>query len=226
MMMRCLVLCLSLFSIDILASDAAYDAWGQNRPGEAVSLLYERAQKSDAWYDYYDLGLAAHDNREYGKAVAWLLAAHLRAPSEQEPKWALEAMEIPVPPSWLDKLGPLAIPGTGWLGVLLMLGAGCCIGMSIVHHGWRWRLLSVAGLCLVLALPGSVAHSVDSQRNLHACVRDCPLLDATGQPLQTLPAGTIVIEERKLANGRLLIQLTTGQRGFIDKTYCDAKPDS
>lgn len=206
------------------ASEAAYDAWMQNRPDEAVPLLFETAQKSGAWYNYYDLGLAAHANQQRGLAVAWLLKAHLLAPAESAPREALAAIDSNLPTTWLDKLGPLSWPGTGMPGLLIMLLSGISCGLILFLPEYRWTCTIILAVGLVLALPGSIAHSLDSQRQLHACVSAAPLLDATGQPLQTLAPGTIVSEERRLANGRMLVQLANGKRGFLDQSYCDARP--
>ena len=203
--------------------EMAHSAWMQNRPAEALPILYKQALASDAWYDYFDLGRAAYDNGDQARAIAWLLEAHKRAPTESAPREALLALHVVLPASWLARLGPLSTLGTGTFGVLFMLSAGLCLGLACFSQKRRWLLIIIAASSLVLALPGSIAQTLDQQQKLHAIVQACPLLDPTGQPLQTLAPGTIVFEEKIHNHDRMLIRLQNDQRGFIDSSNCHAQ---
>ena len=203
---------------------AAYEAFMQGRPGEAIPLLYQRARSSEAWNDYFDLGIAAHHNGEHGKAVVWLLEAYKRAPEQAAPRRALHALQVPLPRSWLDELGPLAIPGTGLIGMICMSIAGLGLATAICISNKRWLSLIIGGCFLVISLPGALAHSIDQQQELLALSSAAPLLGPTGQPLQTLAAGTVFVAEKHLSNDRILIRLQNDQRGYIDSSYCHAEP--
>lgn len=218
----CLLFCISL--VHAADQQAAHDAFMQNRPDEAIPILFKQAESEQRWFDYYDLGLAAHHSGQHGKAVAWLLEAHQRAPEMAEPLQALQALKVQMPASWLERLGPLAIPGIGYNGLIFMLLAGFAAALALLHKRWRWRSIVLMALCLVVSLPGSIAHSIDSQRSLIATVTECPLLGPTGQPLQTLKPGTILVAEKRMPNNRILVRLPNDQRGFIDSQNCHATP--
>ena len=226
--MRFVCIGLLFITISLLSaqdrSNVAYEAFMQNRPGEAIPLLYEQAQTDGAWHQYFDLGIAAYHNDEFGKAVVWLLQAHQLAPEQAAPRQALQALQVELPSSWLDQLGPLVIPGTGYIGLLCMGLAGLSLAAAICLSQKRWLYLLTGASFLALSLPGAIAHSVDQQRDLLANATDCPLLGPTGQPLQTLPAGTVFIAEKTMPNNRILIRLANHERGFIDSNYCYAAP--
>lgn len=206
------------------SEQAAYEAFMQGRPGEAIPLLYQRARHSGAWNDYFDLGIAAHHNGEHGKAVVWLLEAHKRAPEQANPRRALHALHVALPPSWLDELGPLALPGTGIIGIVCMSIAGLGLAAALALPQKRWLSLIIGGSFLVISLPGALANSIDQQYELMALSSAAPLLGPTGQPLQTLAAGTVFVAEKRLPNDRILVRLQNDQRGYIDSSYCHAEP--
>ncbi|NRA37362.1 MAG: hypothetical protein HRU15_04425, partial [Planctomycetes bacterium] len=151
-----------LFSIDLHASDAAYNAWQQNRPHEAIPLLYTHAQHTQNWVDFYDLGLAAYDNGDFGHAVIWLLEAHTLAADQKLPLEALHKMQVKVPAGYLQDLGPLAWAGTGIAGFICMCLIGFFIIIACSYPKRRYWACIISATLLIFSLPGLIAYSLDS----------------------------------------------------------------
>lgn len=199
------------------AADGAYAPWSQGRPQESLPALRAAATASGAWDAWLDLGLAAADAGHRGEAAAALLEAHRRAPERPEPRHALAALGSPLPPGWLDRLGPLAMPGTGVVGAVLLGLAGLALGWAIA--GRRGRGIAAIGCVALLAaaLPGHIARLRDGARALVAVTADTSLLDATGAPLTAVAAGTVLLREPgEPWSRRILVRSADGSlRGWL-----------
>lgn len=206
-------------------ADDAYAAWGHGRPQDAIAPLHQRASASDRWDAWLDLGLAAVAAGRQSDGIAWLLAAHRRAPERAEPRQALRALEVVPPLGWLDRLGPLALPGTGWTGLALITLAGALLGYSLGAHRWRLQAVLIgAGLALV-ALPGRIAWEHDQGRLLVATVRDSQLYDSAGRPIAAIAAGTVLEQESpEVWADRILVHDGEGHRGHLPLADTIARP--
>ena len=161
-------------------ADDPYQLWSHGHPQEALPALLAEAQSSDRWDAWLDLGLAAAAAHDRGRAIAWLLLAHERAPERDEPREALRALGIELPDSWFTRLGPLAWPGCGWPAMLLMVVAGLAFGYACLAPARRAALaLSGAGICALIA-PGQFAleaelrHPRCAGADGHGCGPRCP----------------------------------------------------
>jgi hypothetical protein len=177
-----------------------YGPWSQGRPGESLDLLLGRAKATDRWDAWYDAGLAAAAAGDKGQAVSYLVTAHRRNPAASEPRDALRALDVPLPATWVERAGPLALPGRGWTGVALLAIAGLAFGYGLVrwqNGRWKRRGLAVAGLVSALiAAPGIAAVMSDADVPWATVIHDTQALDSTGTPIKALPAGTLVIKEQ------------------------------
>lgn len=202
-----------------------YAAWANGRPTDAIPALYQQAQASDRWDAWYDCGLAAGAAGDKGRAAVWLLAAHHRAPERAEPRHALIINGTPLPASWLDKIGPVALPGLGIPGVIVLLCAGLSIGWACTGRRGRGWTAVVGTLLVLITVPGIVGMILDGHTHYAAAVRDTHLLDSSGNPVVALPAGTIVIQHPGEAwAGRLVVSIPNGQRGLIAQSDIVAQP--
>ena len=208
-------------------ADDPYQLWSHGHPQEALPALLAEAQSSDRWDAWLDLGLAAAAAHDSGRAIAWLLLAHERAPERDEPREALRALGIELPDSWFTRLGPLAWPGCGWPAMLLMVVAGLAFGYACLAPARRAALaLSGAGICALIA-PGQFALEAELRHPLIAAVRDTRLLDSTGTPGALVPMGTVAVRDAQTPwSGRVLVILPNGSRGYlpIADTIADAPP--
>lgn len=205
-------------------ADDAYALWSNGHPREALPGLQDNAIASDRWDAWFDLGLAAAASGDRGRACAWLLRARERAPERPEPREALLALGASLPPSWIERIGPLAVPGRGWLGCALMLVAGLGIGYAIFAKRWRQPAACAGILALCAALPGEAAAWADARIDLIAVVNDTQLLDSTGQAKQPLAAGTILVRESPTPwSQRWQVHLLDGHRGFVPIPDTDPK---
>ncbi len=207
------------------AADDPYAAWGHGRPQDALAGLHQQALSSDRWDAWFDLGLAALAAGRHGEGTAWLLAAQQRAPERPEPRQALRATKIIVPSGWLDRLGPLAIPGLGWSGLVLLTLAGLVLGYAVcARHRRLMPTLIGAGLLLVAA-PGRIAWEHDHTRLLVAAVHDTQLYDSSGRPITAVAEGTVLEQESsQIWADRILVHTADGQRGHLPLADTLAKP--
>lgn len=220
-MIRIAVLIALAFFAAVTAATVAedpYALWQNGRPAEALPALQVRAEQSDAWQAWFDLGLCAAAADQRGPAVGWLLAAHTRAPWRAEPHAALSALGQPPPRGWLSWLGPLAWPGTSWCALVLAGLGGLACGLALTgRHRGRWLMLAL-GAVMLLA-PGVVASLHDRAVPLAAVVRDGHLLDATGRSVRPLPAGTVVtLISDEVWQERRLVELGDSSRGYVPET--------
>lgn len=199
-------------------AEDAYALWQNGRPAEALPALQARAEQSDAWQAWFDLGLCAAAADQRGPAVGWLLAAHTRAPWRAEPRAALSALGAAPPPGWLTWLGPVAWPGTGWCALVIAGLGGLASAFALTgRQRGRWLLLALGAI--VLLAPGVVASLHDRALPLAAVIRDGHLLDATGRSVRPLAAGTVVtLASDELWQERRLVTLGDGSRGYIPAT--------
>lgn len=213
------------FLATVHGADDAYAAWGHGRPQDAVAPLHAAAVDSDRWDAWLDLGLAALAAGRRSEGVAWVVAAHRRAPERAEPRQALRAIDVALPHGWLDRLGPLALPGVGWSGLGLLTLAGLGLGYGLCATRRRTAALAIGGALLVLALPGRLAYDHDQARLLVVAVRDSQLYDSAGHPLSAVPAGT-VLEQESAAEwaGRVLVHDLQGHRGLLPLADTIARP--
>lgn len=224
--MRALLLVLCLTGLGASELERAYDAWGQGRASEALPALHAAALAEDRWDRWYDLGLAAAAVGDTGRAAAWLLEAHHRAPGAARPRQALRALGVDLPPTWSGRLGPLALPGATLAGPLLLALAAACLGYAAVARRRRPALLLGVALLLV-ALPGHLARQFDAGRVLVAVVAPSHLLDSTGEAIAdgALAPGTVARREdgREWA-GRIAVRLSDGRRGWLPLADTHATP--
>jgi hypothetical protein len=216
---------LLILALPLSAAEDPYALWSNGQPERAQSGLFERASASGRWDAWLDAGLAAAAANDRGHAAAWLLEALRRAPERPEPRRALSALGCALPAAWLDRVGPLALPGTGWVGVGMLALSGFAFGLAFLTRGRRSMFCTIGALALVAALPGQIALYLDGRRELIAVVTDTHLLDNSGSPRQSLAAGTVVIKEPHAPwSNRYLVSLLDGTRGFVPLTDCAASP--
>lgn len=199
-------LLLLLAAVCALGAADPYDAWAQGRPAEAVVPLVATAAASDHWDAWLDAGLAAAAAGQRGEALACLARAHQRAPARSEPRDGMRALGAALPTTWCERAGPLALPGLGWTGVVLLACAGLALGGGWGLRRGRGLVLTLGLLALFAALPGALAQVLDRRDDWVATVRDTQALDSTGAPQQALPAGSLL----RLDDGR-----TWGQRSLV-----------
>jgi hypothetical protein len=207
-----------LLLVMLIAGAAAadpYDAWVQGRPAEALAPLIAAAQASGRWDAWLDAGLAAAAADQRGEALACLAQAHRRAPERSEPLNAMRALGAAVPTTWCERAGPLAIPGAGWTGIIVLLATGVCLGAGGARGRARWPLLAGGTLLLFIALPGAVAPHIDRAAGLCATVRDTAVMDSAGVPGRALPAGSLVRRTGSAWADRSLVQLPDGSHGWL-----------
>jgi hypothetical protein len=209
----------------LTGADDPYAAWGHGRPQDALPALHQTATTTQRWDAWLDLGLAAAAADQRGKAVAWLVRAHQAAPEQAGPREALAALGATLPGRWLDRLGPLALPGIGWPGLALLALAGFAAGHALAGRRRRGLALGVLTAALVLALPGQLAWQHDHRQILVATVRDSHLVDSAGAPQDAVPMGTIAIRAAPDAwSGRVLVALPDGRRGYLAEADLVAQP--
>lgn len=222
-MIRTFLLLVALITLN--GAEDPYAAWGHGRPQDAITALHQTAVSSDRWDAWLDLGLAAAAADQRGKAVAWLVLAHNAAPEQTEPREALTVLGATLPARWLDRLGPLALPGIGWQGLAILALGGLAAGHALTGRRRRGLAVGLALLALCLALPGQLAWQHDHRQILVATVRDSHLVDSTGTPQDAVPAGTIAIRAAPEAwAGRVLVTLADGRRGYLAQADLDASP--
>lgn len=213
-MSRLLLAC--LMALTALAAADPYDAWAQGRPAEAVQPLIALAQQSGRWDAWLDAGLAAAAAGDRGLAVSCLTTAHNRAPEQPAPRDALRTLGAALPISWCERAGPVAVPGSGWNGVILLAVAGLAIGGAAALRRGRGLVLLIGGLSLLAAAPGVAAAWMDGRRVWLATVRDSAALDSTGTPLRALPAGSLLEQAGdEVWAGRLLVRLGDGSLAYV-----------
>lgn len=209
----------------IQGADDPYAAWGHGRPQDAIASLYQQAVASDRWDAWFDLGLAALAAGRQGDGIAWLLAAHQRAPERPEPRQALRAISVTPPAGWLDRLGPAAIPGLGWGGVVLIGLGGLLLGCGVCARRRRPTMLLIGTGLLLVTVPGRIAWEHDQSRLLVAAVRDSQLYDSAGRPIVAIPAGTVLEQESpEVWAERILVHDAQGNRGYLPLADTVAKP--
>lgn len=219
--MRCLssILVLAIL-IHLPAADdpaaGAYTALGHGRISDALPSLFLEAQRSGRWYRWYDAGRAALEDGHRGYATAWLLEAHRRAPGATAPLIALRHLHPDFPRTWTERLGPLAIVGGGWCGLVLVLLGGAGLGYAALGKRFQ-RTSAISGLVmLVLVLPAAIARHHDASTDLVAVTVDTCLFEATGKPRQPVAAGTLAhLEPQAVWNGRLRLRLLDGESGWV-----------
>jgi hypothetical protein len=206
----------SLLPQALSAAEDPYQEWSHGHPQEALPGLLARAQASDRWDAWLDAGLAAAAANDRGRAAAWLLMARERAPERDEPRDALRALDLSVPPTWFSTLGPLTWPGCGWPGALLAALMGLALGYACVARRHRGRAVATAVACALLVAPGQIALEHERRIALVAAIRDTRLLDSVGNPGLAVACGTIAVREPQDPwAGRLLVTLPGGARGYL-----------
>jgi hypothetical protein len=207
---------LLLTAATVNAEDDPYAAWSQGRPRDAAPLLHRAALASREWGAWYDCALAASAAGDAGAAAAWMLEAHRLAPARPEPLRALRANGAAIPPTWNERLGPIAWLGAGWQGLAASLVVGLACGWWLASRRHRPALVVLAGALLGAMLPGAFASWADANAAWVAAVRDTHLVDSTGTPGRALAAGTVVMREpQRPWNDRVLVRLEDGQRGYM-----------
>jgi hypothetical protein len=205
-----------LLAVSALAAADPYDVWSQGRPAEAVRPLIASAQESGRWDAWLDAGLAAAAAGDRGMAISCLTSAHNRAPEQAAPREALRALGTPLPTTWCERAGPVAQPGLGWNGVVLLAVAGLALGGAAALRRGRGVVLLLGGVALLAALPGVAATWIDGRRIWLATVRDSAALDSTGTPLRALPAGSLLEQVGEdVWAGRLLVRLADGSLTYV-----------
>jgi len=204
---------LLILALAAVAADP-YAAWQQGRPAEAIPVLTAQAEASDSMAAWYDLGLAQHAAGDQGAAVASLLHAHRRAPLDARPRDALRQIGCPLPATWADHLGPVALPARGWPGLLLAVLAGSLLALALTQR--RARGWSVGGgiIAAWLLAPGLVAAWLDGRRAWAATLADSALHDSRGLPQRSLSAGTLV-EQTGVSGVHAIVRLPDGSVGLV-----------
>ena len=209
----------------LFAADDPYAAWGHGRPQDAIAALHARAENEQRWDAWLDAGLAAAAANRHGEAIAWTLTAHQMAPERSEPRQALRALNVTLPVGWVDRLGPLILPGQGWVGIILLCLGAACLGYSLCTNRQRTGTLITGCLLLLIALPGRIAIDHDQTRSLISAVRDTLLYDSAGKPMTAIASGSILYRDQTDAwADRILVVLNDGTRGFVPVVDTVAKP--
>jgi hypothetical protein len=220
-----LAVLLQILRPSLFAADDPYAAWGHGRPQDAIAALHARAESEQRWDAWLDAGLAAAAANRQGEAIAWTLAAHQMAPERSEPRQALRALNVTLPVGWVDRLGPLILPGQGWLGILLLCLGAACLGYSLCTNRQRMGTFIIGCFLLLIALPGRIAIEHDQTRSLISAVRDTLLYDSAGKPMTAITIGSIFYRDQTDAwADRLLVVLNDGTRGFVPVVDTVAKP--
>ena len=205
--------------------DDPYAAWGHGRPQDAIVELHRQATTSNRWDAWFDLGLAACAAGRQGDGAAWLVTAHRLAPERLEPRQALRAAQVNLPLGWLDRLGPLALPGLGWLGLTCIALGGITLGFACAIRGRRTMPVLIGGALLLSALPGRIAWEHDHARQLVVTVRNSQLYDSSGHPIAAIAAATVLEQESLTAWAeRILVHDEAGQRGHLPLADTIAQP--
>ena len=205
--------------------DDPYAAWGHGRPQDAIAELHRQATTSNRWDAWFDLGLAACAAGRQGDGAAWLVTAHRLAPERLEPRQALRAAQVNLPLGWLDRLGPLALPGLGWLGLTCIALGGITLGFACAIRGRRTMPVLIGGALLLSALPGRIAWEHDHARQLVVTVRNSQLYDSSGHPIAAIAAATVLEQESLTAWAeRILVHDEAGQRGHLPLADTIAQP--
>lgn len=219
-----LLVCVSALTT-LRGADDPYAAWGHGRPQDAIASLHQQAIASDRWEAWLDLGLAALAAKRDGDGTAWLLAAHQRAPERPEPRQALRVLGLTPPIGWLDRLGPLAVPGLGWGGLVLITLAGLLLGYGLCAPRRRPGMVLIGAGLLLVTLPGRIAWEHDQGRLLVTAVRDSQLYDSAGRPIAAIAAGTLLEQESaEVWAERILVHDAQGRRGHLPLADTIAKP--
>ena len=209
-MSRLLIL---LMACACLAAADPYQAWSQGRPAESAAALAAEATSAVTWCD---AGLAYAAAGEQGLAVAALLRAHRLDPTLDEPRLALRSLGCALPPTMIERVGPLALPGRGWVAVAVLALAGVALGLALSAARWRiwWATGSV--LLAVVAAPGVVGRALDARQPWATVVSASPAVDATGALVTNLAPGTLLqrIGDQVWA-GRLAVRLPDGRAVFV-----------
>jgi hypothetical protein len=193
-----------------------YAIWGHGRPHDAIAPLIEHAKITGRWDAWLDAALAAAAAEQTGDSIAYALIAHQLAPHETAPRQTLKSLNASVFPGWSDRLGPLAIPGSGLIGVIILSLGALLLGFCLTGKKYRLATGIVGIFLLLIALPGRFAFDHDSKRGLLSAVRASILYDTTGAPTHEIPLGTVVRPlDHKPWAGRLLVETTDNKRGFI-----------
>ena len=207
------------------SADDPYAAWGHGRPQDAIAELHRQASTSNRWDAWFDLGLAACAAGRQADGAAWLVTAHRLAPERPEPRQALRATQVNLPLGWLDRLGPLALPGMGWIGLTLIALGGITLGFACATRGRRTMPVLIGSALLLSALPGRIAWEHDHARQLVVTVRDSQLYDSSGQPITAIAAGTVLEQESSTAWAeRILVHDQAGHRGHLPLADTIAQP--
>jgi hypothetical protein len=207
---------LLLFTASVaLAAADPYAAWSQGRPDEAVAPLVASARDSGRWDAWLDAGLAAAAAGQHGPAVASLVQSHDLAPEQPAPRNALRALGVQLPTTWCERVGPIALPGTGWAAVAVLSLAGLGLGLGFGRSRWRPAMLTGSGALLILAAPGLLAVHLDRSPRWAATVRDTQALDSTGAPIRAVPAGTLLQRSGRTWDQRLGVTLPDGQACWL-----------
>ena len=207
---------LLLLALSLAAVDDPYASWSHGRPQDAAPVLRATAEQSDRWDAWLDAGLAAAAAGWRPHAIACLVEAHVRAPERTEPRDALTALNATPPAGWIVRLGPLALPGSGWLGFVLLVCAGLTLGHALVVPRRRAAITTIGALAFLVAAPGLIASAVDGSRRFAVPLRDTHLLDSAGNPGPTVAAGTLA--ERTVGKpwaGRVPVALPDGKHGWL-----------
>ena len=192
-----------------------YAAWAQGRPQEAITALGAVARTTNRWDAWMDLGLAHANAGETGKAAAAFIVAHRSAAERPEPVAALRSLGATPPVTWIERLGPAALPGVGWQGVGLGILAGLGLGWAALGTRRRTAAAVIGTIALVGVLPGQIALRLDSAEPWAATLHESRLYDSAGNPGNPLPAATLVWRLGEAWSGRIPIELTDGRRGFV-----------
>ena len=202
--------------LGLAAVDDPYAQWGHGRPQDAAPALRAAAERDGRWDTWLDAGLAAAAASWRPHAIACLVEAYVRAPDRREPRDALTAIGATPLPGWSERLGPLVLPGSGWIGVVLLTLAGLALGHAVITPRRRSASVIIGTLAMLSAVPGLLATALDSARRFAVPLRDTALLDSAGTPGATVAAGTLA--ERTPGEpwaGRVAVVLPDGKRGWL-----------
>lgn len=224
-MSTCLRLIIATALLSSLIGDDAYAAWSAGRPAESLPHLYERAQSSDRWDAWLDLGLCAAAADRHGAATVWLLEAQRRAPARSEPRQALAALGTILPEGYVARLGGFAAPGAGIVALPLGILAGLLLGYAVLGRRGRATSLMLGAAALVIITPGSVAAWADGRHHWVGTASETQLLDSTGTPVRTMAEATVVeCVPGDVWNGRIAVRLSDGTQGWLALADTHASP--
>ena len=187
---------LKIIAMALVMCTSTHAAWAEeafNNPHDDWPVARAAALNDSSWQSAYNAARVALAAQRSDIAIGLLVLAHQRDLLAEEPVLGLRQLEVPLPTTRQEYLGPFAFSQSiaEWL---LFLGA---LGIAIALIVRPQRLgFWLAGGCVLLslALPSAIGRSI-LVTHYSAVATPVVLVDNAGWPLSDLPSGTILRHE-------------------------------